>query len=221
MLRAKIWRWVFRKSATYIEHYVRELPFFFSSYHDCNITTRITEQWRQENSTDLIVIHSSKWKKNNKLSSLIKNTFRNATTGTSEVRAQKFHTDDVTLPRSKLCFWLVVPEWKFASTNQKHYPDLRNDTSSVRNFCPRSSNVSLLGNQRWRQKIVAFISSYKLSRKVIFRALMSESGRWVRTKCLWMISSVKFIPEFGASDQTRNRNTHTLVSNREILRTEL
>ena len=106
MLRAKIWRWVFRKSATYIEHYVRELPFFFSSYHDCNITTRITEQWRQENSTDLMVIQSSKWKKNNKLSSLIKNTFRNATTGTSEVRAQKFHTDDVTLPRSRLCFWL-------------------------------------------------------------------------------------------------------------------
>lgn len=32
------------KSATYIENYVSELSFFFSSYHDCDITTRITEQ---------------------------------------------------------------------------------------------------------------------------------------------------------------------------------
>ena len=33
-------------------------------------------------------------------------------------------TDDVSLPRSGLCFWLVVPRGKFDSTNQKHLPDL-------------------------------------------------------------------------------------------------
>ena len=39
---------------------------------------------------------------------------------TSEERLQKFHTDDVSLPRSGLCFWLVVPRGKGASTNQNH-----------------------------------------------------------------------------------------------------
>ena len=47
---------------------------------------------------------------------------------------QKFYTDDVSLPRSDGFFWLVVPRGKFPSTNQKHYPDLGIDTSSVWNF---------------------------------------------------------------------------------------
>ena len=33
---------------------------------------------------------------------------------------------------------MVVPLGKFASTNQKHYPDLGSDVSSVWNFCARS-----------------------------------------------------------------------------------
>ena len=57
---------------------------------------------------------------------------------TPEERVQKFHTDDASLPRSRWCFWLVVPLGKFASTNQKHYPDLGSDVSSVWNFCARS-----------------------------------------------------------------------------------
>ena len=34
------------------------------------------------------------------------------------------------LPRSGLCFWLVMLHGKFALTNQKHYPDLGSDASS-------------------------------------------------------------------------------------------
>ena len=37
-------------------------------------------------------------------------------------RAQKFHTNDVSLPRSGWCFGLVVLLETFASTNQKHSP---------------------------------------------------------------------------------------------------
>ena len=50
------------------------------------------------------------------------------------------------------CFWVdftadsVVPRGKFASTNQKHYPDLGSDTSSAWNFCTRSSDVNSRGN---------------------------------------------------------------------------
>ena len=46
-----------------------------------------------------------------------------------------------------LCFWLVVPRGKFDSTNQKHYPDLSSDSSSVWNLCARFSDVIWRGNQ--------------------------------------------------------------------------
>lgn len=50
---------------------------------------------------------------------------------TSERPLQKFHIDDVTLPRSEKCIWPVMPKRKFSSVNQKHYLDLGSDTSSV------------------------------------------------------------------------------------------
>ena len=43
---------------------------------------------------------------------------------TSEKQAQKFHTNDGPLPRSGS----ASDCWKFASSNQKHYPDLGSDT---------------------------------------------------------------------------------------------
>ena len=73
---------------------------------------------------------------------------------TSEKRVQKFHTDDASLPRSGWCFWLVVPHGKFASANQRHYPVLGSDMSSVWNFCIRFSDVILQGNQ-WRHREIA------------------------------------------------------------------
>ena len=42
----------------------------------------------------------------------------------------------------------VVPLVKFSSTNQKHYPDLSSDASSVWNFWARFSDVVSRGN-RW------------------------------------------------------------------------
>ena len=44
--------------------------------------------------------------------------------------------------------WVVLLiGWKSASSNQKHYPDLGSETSSVWNFCVRSSDVIwLVGN---------------------------------------------------------------------------
>ena len=62
---------------------------------------------------------------------------------TLEEWAQKFQTDDVSLPSSAYCFWLVVPCGKFASTIQKLYPDLRSEALSVWNFCAGYSPVIL------------------------------------------------------------------------------
>ena len=66
---------------------------------------------------------------------------------TCEKQVQKFHTEDVSLPRSWYCFLLVVPHGKFDSANQKHYPDLGSDASSVWNLCALFSDVIWQGNQ--------------------------------------------------------------------------
>ena len=44
---------------------------------------------------------------------------------------------------------------KFASSNQKNYPDPGSDASSVWNFCVRFSDIISRGNQWWRRKLSA------------------------------------------------------------------
>ena len=80
---------------------------------------------------------------------------------TSEKRAQKFYTDDASLPRSGYCFWRVETHLPLGTTNQKHYPDLGNDTSSVWNFCARFSDVISRGNCWWRREMSAVLSVFK------------------------------------------------------------
>ena len=65
---------------------------------------------------------------------------------TSEKRAQKFHTDDVSLPRSGQCsfFWLILPRGKFASTNQatvNSEEKKRNHLSSIPFFFSQTALV--------------------------------------------------------------------------------
>ena len=74
---------------------------------------------------------------------------------------QKFHTDDASLPRSGECFWLVVPRGKFASTNQKHHPNVCSDTSLVWNFCALFSDVILWEDQWCRREMSAVFSGYE------------------------------------------------------------
>ena len=62
-------------------------------------------------------------------------TFRDATRWfpremTSEKRAQKFHTDDASLPKSSASVWAEA-NFPRGTTNQKHYPDLGSAASSV------------------------------------------------------------------------------------------
>ena len=65
---------------------------------------------------------------------------------TSEKRAQKFHTDIAGTSQ----IWIVLLiGWSKFWANQKHYPDLGSDTSSVWNFWARSSDVISQEN-RWK-----------------------------------------------------------------------
>ena len=84
--------------------------------------------------TSLITVFNSNLKK--------QPTFPDASTGffremMSEKQAQKFRTDDVSLTRSFFsvsAFDWVKQRGKFALANQKYYPDLVSDASSVRNY---------------------------------------------------------------------------------------
>ena len=80
----------------------------------------------------------------------------------SEKRAQKFHTDDASLPRTGKCFWLVMPHGKFAPTNQKHYADLGSDASSVWNFCTCFLDLISQGNQGRHREMLVIFSGYML-----------------------------------------------------------
>ena len=55
---------------------------------------------------------------------------------TSDERVQKFHTDDVSLPH----IWVVLLiGWKFASSSQKHYPDLTRHQYGISAFFSQTS----------------------------------------------------------------------------------
>ena len=69
---------------------------------------------------------------------------------TSKKQVQKFHFNNASLPRSEYCFWLVVPRVRFASTNQKHSPDLGRHVISME-FLRSFSDVISRGNRWWRR----------------------------------------------------------------------
>ena len=56
-----------------------------------------------------------------------------------------------------------VVVWKFASTSQKHHPDLGSDTSSVWNFCARSSDAILRESQLSRRECRLFSQASPIS----------------------------------------------------------
>ena len=62
--------------------------------------------------------------------------------------------------RSGQCFWLVVQRGKFASANQKRYPDPGSDASLVWTFCARFSGVVWRWKRRWCLKMSAVFSRY-------------------------------------------------------------
>ena len=91
---------------------------------------------------------------------------------TSEKRAQKFHTDDASVPRYGYCFWLIVLRGKFVSSNQKRYPYLGTDASSVWNICARFSDVISQRKQRWRHQMSCLL------RLVLFTTPKLTHGWW-------------------------------------------
>ena len=56
-------------------------------------------------------------------------------------------------------FWVeLLIGWKFASSNQTHYPDLDSNTSSVMEFLCLFLRRHLAGNLRWHHKMLASFS---------------------------------------------------------------
>ena len=93
---------------------------------------------------------------------------------------QILHTDDVPLPRCKWCFWLsmVMPQDKFALTNQRHYPDLGCNRSSVLPqtwFLRKTScglwNVGCFLRQALRPRFIKFKTKLKIGH-ILFLLLL-------------------------------------------------
>ena len=62
------------------------------------------------------------------------------------------------LPRSGYCFWLFKANFSYGTTNQKPYPNLGSDASSVWNFYNGCFDVISQGNQWWGHKMTAVFS---------------------------------------------------------------
>ena len=80
-------------------------------------------------------------------------------------RVQKFHTDDMSIPRIGSAFdWLK----QTFSQSDLSYPDLGNERSPVWNFCPHFPDVILQGNQLWpREMLAVFSGCYKKGLEMI------------------------------------------------------
>ena len=74
---------------------------------------------------------------------------------------------------------------KFASTNQKHYPDLRSDASSVWNFCACFSDVVSQENHWCHHKICLFSQSTP-------KGVMSQGCYFFRSILYWSHYLVPF-----------------------------
>ena len=75
-------------------------------------------------------------------------TFGDATTGfPAKWRLRNERRNSILMTRHYPDLVIAVIGWKIASTNQKLYPDLGSDASSVWNFCARLSDVIWRGNQ--------------------------------------------------------------------------
>ena len=61
---------------------------------------------------------------------------------------------------------MLLIGWIKFLTNQRHYPDLASDTSSVWNFCTHFSDVILRWNHPWRRDMSAVFSGCKNPRFV-------------------------------------------------------
>ena len=76
--------------------------------------------------------------------------------------------------------WVVLligrAAWEFASINQKHYPDLGIDSSSVWDSCSRPSDITSWRNQWWRpaRNVSCFLGSLVLRISLIFYSVFSH-----------------------------------------------
>ena len=74
----------------------------------------------------------------------------------SEEQAQKFHIDDLLLPRCVIVLWLVKANFPCGTPDQSK----ASDTSLVWNLCSRCSDVSWRENQ-WRHREMSVVSHVK------------------------------------------------------------
>ena len=71
---------------------------------------------------------------------------------------------------------LLIANFSRGTTNQKYYPDMGSDTSSVRNFCSRSTDVILRGNQWWRHDLFPLATTEQLGNIYVIFDIRVSAG---------------------------------------------
>ena len=97
---------------------------------------------------------------------------------------EKLHADDVSLPRSRKCLWLVESNFScYDTTDQKQHTELGGDTSPVKNYFTFLKIISH-GNQWWyREMLAAFLrlpsmlSCHLISLSVSHRTIICRSWK--------------------------------------------
>ena len=129
---------------------------------------------------------------------------------TSEKRLQKFHTDDVSSPRSGLCFWLVVARGKLLQPIRSTTQIWGVTRHHYANFHPRFLDFISRGNQWWHPEMSFFFSGSKMVDFLVITVFFSwplSSGLYQQRK--------KRNSSYGSSDgggfaekSARPKSTH-------------
>ena len=90
-----------------------------------------------------------------------------------------------------------MPLVKFSSTNQKYYPDLSSDASSVWNFWARFSDVVSRGNRWWRGEMSGAFSLPR--RRKSNRPFPSSPGPLFQNEGRWSAFDMEIIFHFHAN----------------------
>ena len=135
--------------------------------------------------------------------------FRDATTALISPRNERAHTKSILTAQ----IWLVLltGRSKF-SANQKHYPDLGSDVSSVSNFCIRSSDVISWGTPKVVSGNVGFF--FQSTRLLLVKKARETIGNGKRRKGFSRLVPLPIAPSpFPASSETQGQ----IVGARESL----
>ena len=122
---------------------------------------------------------------------------------TSEEWAQKFHTDDMSLPRSVSYFWLVEANFPHGTTNQKHCPNLCSASDWLKQISlmaqPIRSTAQICVVTHHQYQTAAFLPQTLFQGNTSYGVVWLFS--WARKSRVSLTGQVTFLPHLQGPKQ--------------------